>query len=63
MGYGKNNETTERKYGSAPTSTKEYKIGERNYIGQPFCGEKDVDNVLREIAVKRAYSDMENKPA
>jgi len=23
-------------------------------------GKKNVDNVLREIAVKRAYSDMEN---
>ena len=36
-------------HGSAPTSMREYEIGGKN-----------VDNVLREIAVKRAYSDMEN---
>lgn len=48
-------------FGSAPTSTSEYEIGGRKYIvTSHYVGRKNVDNVLREIAVKRAYSDMEN---
>ena len=48
-------------FGSAPTSTSEDEIGGRKYIvTSHYVGKKNVDNVLREIAVKRAYSDMEN---
>ena len=48
-------------FGSAPTSTSEYEIGGRKYIvTSHYVGRKNVDNVLREIAVKRAYFDMEN---
>lgn len=51
-------------HGSAPTSMREYEIGGKKYIVvSHYVGKKNVDNVLREIAVKRAYSDMENKPA
>ena len=49
---------------SAPTSMREYEIGGKKYtVVSHYVGKKNVDNVLREIAVKRAYSDMENKPA
>lgn len=48
-------------HGSAPTSMREYKIGGKKYtVVSHYVGKKNVDNVLREIAVKRAYSDMEN---
>ncbi len=51
-------------HGSAPTSMREYEIGGKKYtVVSHYVGKKNVDNVLREIAVKRAYSDMENKPA
>lgn len=51
-------------HGSAPTSTGEYEVGGKKYtVVSHYVGKKNVDNVLREIAVKRAYSDMENKPA
>ena len=50
-------------HGSAPTSMREYEIGGKKYTAvSHYVGKKNVDNVLREIAVKRAYSDME-KPA
>lgn len=46
---------------SAPTSMREYEIGGKKYtVVSHYVGKKNVDNVLREIAVKRAYSDMEN---
>ena len=48
-------------HGSAPTSMREYEIGGQKYtVVSHYVGKKNVDNVLREIAVKRAYSDMEN---
>ena len=48
-------------HGSAPTSMIEYEIGGKKYtVVSHYVGKKNVDNVLREIAVKRAYSDMEN---
>ena len=48
-------------HGSAPTSMREYEIGGKKYtVVSHFVGKKNVDNVLREIAVTRAYSDMEN---
>ena len=48
-------------FGSAPTSTSEYEIGGRKYIvTSHYVGRKNVDNVLREIAVKRACFDMDN---
>jgi hypothetical protein len=48
-------------HGSAPTSMREYEIGGKKYtVVSHYVGKKNVDNVLREIAVKRAYSDMEN---
>ena len=48
-------------HGSAPTSMREHKIGGKKYtVVSHYVGKKNVDNVLREIAVKRAYSDMEN---
>ena len=48
-------------HGSAPTSMREYEIGGKKYtVFSHYVGKKNVDNVLREIAVKRAYSDMEN---
>ena len=51
-------------HGSAPTSMREYEIGGKKYtVVSHYVGKKNVDNVLREIAVKRAYSDMGNKPA
>lgn len=51
-------------HGSAPTSIREYEVGGKKYtVVSHYVGKKNVDNVLREIAVKRAYSDMENKPA
>lgn len=51
-------------HGSAPISMREYEIGGKKYtVVSHYVGKKNVDNVLREIAVKRAYSDMENKPA
>ena len=51
-------------HGSAPTSMREYEIGGKKYtVVSHYVGKKNVDNVLREIAVKRAYSDKENKPA
>ena len=47
--------------GCGPTAMREYKIGGKKYaVGSHYVGKKNVDNVLREIAVKRAYSDMEN---
>lgn len=49
------------KLSSAPTSMREYEIGGKKYtVVSHYVGKKNVDNVLREIAVKRAYSDMEN---
>lgn len=48
-------------HGSAPTSMREHKIGGKKYtVVSHYVGKKNVDNVLREIAVKRAYFDMEN---
>ena len=48
-------------HGSAPTSMREHEIGGKKYtVVSHYVGKKNVDNVLREIAVKRAYSDMEN---
>ena len=48
-------------HGSAPTSMREYEIGGKKYtVVSHYVGTKNVDNVLREIAVLRAYSDMEN---
>ena len=48
-------------HGSAPTSMREYEVGGKKYtVVSHYVGKKNVDNVLREIAVKRAYSDMEN---
>ena len=48
-------------HGSAPTSMREYEIGGKKYtVVSHYVGKKNVDNVLREIAVKRAYSDMDN---
>lgn len=48
-------------HGSAPTSMREYEIGGKKYtVVSHYVGKKNVDNVLREIAVKRAYSDMGN---
>ena len=48
-------------HGSAPTSMRENEIGGKKYtVVSHYVGKKNVDNVLREIAVKRAYSDMEN---
>lgn len=48
-------------HGSAPTSMREYEIGGKKYtVVSHYVGKKNVDNVLRKIAVKRAYSDMEN---
>ncbi len=48
-------------HSSAPTSMREYEIGGKKYtVVSHYVGKKNVDNVLREIAVKRAYSDMEN---
>lgn len=48
-------------HGSAPTSMREYEIGGKKYtVVSHYVGKKNVVNVLREIAVKRAYSDMEN---
>ncbi len=48
-------------HGSAPTSMREYEIGGKKYtVVSHYVGKKNVDNVLREIAVKCAYSDMEN---
>ena len=48
-------------HGSAPTSMREYEIGGKTYpVVRHYEGKKNVDNELREIAVIRAYSDMEN---
>ena len=48
-------------HGSAPTSMREYEIGgKKDTVVSHYVGKKNVDNVLREIAVKLAYSDMEN---
>lgn len=48
-------------HSSAPTSMREYEVGGKKYtVVSHYVGKKNVDNVLREIAVKRAYSDMEN---
>lgn len=51
-------------HGSAPTSTREYEVGGKKYtVVSHYVGKKNVDNVLREIAVKRACFDMDNKRA
>lgn len=51
-------------HSSEPTSMREYEIGGKKYtVVSHYVGKKNVDNILREIAVRRAYSDMENKPA
>lgn len=51
-------------FGSAPTTTSEYEIRGKKYIvTSHYVGRKNVDNVLREIAVKRACFDMDNKRA
>ena len=48
-------------HGSAPTSMREYEIGGKKYtVVSHYVGKKNVDNVLREIAVKRACFDMDN---
>lgn len=48
-------------FGSAPTTTSEYEIRGKKYIvTSHYVGRKNVDNVLREIAVKRACFDMDN---
>ena len=63
MSYGKNDATTERGAWLC-AYLREYEIGGKKYtVVSHYVGKKNVDNVLREIAVKRAYSDMENKPA
>ena len=45
-------------FAGAPTSQREYMIeGKRYIVTSHFCGDKDVDEVLRKIAVNRAYRD------
>lgn len=46
-------------FASAPTTQREYMIEGKKYIVTcHFAGDKDLDTVIREIAVNRAYKDM-----
>lgn len=47
-------------FSGAPTSRREYMIeGKRYIVTSHYTGKKDVDKVIREIALKRAYADMD----
>lgn len=49
-------EQLREEFAGAPTSQKEYMIEGKKYIvTSHFCGNKNVDEVLRRIAVNRAY--------
>ena len=51
-------EQLREEFTGAPTSQKEYMIeGKRYIVTSHFVGDKDVDEVLRKIAVNRAYRD------
>ena len=47
-------------FANAPTSQREYMIDGRRYIViSHYTGKKDVNKVIREIAIKKAYADMD----
>lgn len=51
-------EQLREEFSNAPTTQREYMIEGKKYIvTSHFCGDKDVDEVLRRIAVNRAYRD------
>ena len=46
-------------FSGAPTSQHEYMIeGKRYIVTSHYTGNKDVDEVIRKIAVNRAYKDL-----
>lgn len=46
-------------FSNAPTSQREYMIeGKRYIVTSHYTGNKDVDEVIRKIAVNRAYKDL-----
>lgn len=46
-------------FSGAPTSQQEYMIeGKRYIVTSHYTGNKDVDEVIRKIAVNRAYKDL-----
>lgn len=46
------------KYSSFPVEIREYEIGGRKYrVHSHFIGTKDIDKVLREIAINRAINE------
>jgi len=56
---GKTLNQLREEFASAPTTQREYMIEGKKYIvTRHFAGDKDLDTVIREIAVNRAYKDM-----
>ncbi len=52
-------EQLREEFAGAPTSQKEYMIeGKRYIVTSHFCGDKDVDEVLRKAAINRAYREI-----
>lgn len=46
-------------FSNAPTSQREYVIEGKKYIvTSHYCGNKDLDDIIRRVAVNRAYRDM-----
>lgn len=46
-------------FSNAPTSQREYMIEGKKYIvTSHYCGNKDVDDIIRRVAVNRAYRDL-----
>lgn len=52
-------EQLREEFSNAPTSQREYMIEGKKYIvTSHYCGNKDVDDIIRRVAVNRAYRDL-----
>lgn len=53
-----------QKYENAPVSNQEYCIDDKKYlVVSHYTGEKDIDKVINDIAVKKAYADIDKTSA
>lgn len=52
-------EQLREEFSNATTSQREYMIEGKKYIvTSHYCGNKDVDDIIRRVAVNRAYRDL-----
>ena len=50
-----------KKYANCPVTVSEYEIGKKKYVVHShFVGNKDIDKVISEIALKRAIAEILN---